>query len=585
MSTVDRLVLRVLRSGWPWTVGLAVAALIDTATSVLLPAALGRAVDTVLGGGSERGVFVVLGILLGSGMASEFTYAVLCGRISADRTAALRGELLRHVLGLGLRCRRPAGDLLSRVLSGTAGIGSIGPAVVSVVASLGTSVSGLVALTVIDVRLLIVVLLGAPSCLLVARVLMRRTADITTRYQTAQGELSARLLDAVAGARTIRASGTADREITRVLEPLADIRAAGNEMWQAWRMAGWQLSLIAPALQTLVLATAGFGVVHGTLTPGEMIAAAGYLTLALGLLSQPAQLAQIAKARGAAARVAEVIADPLPVTAGQSLPDGPGRLQFRGVTMRMDDRFVLDHLDLDLPGGTTLALVGRSGTGKSTLAAVAGGLLDPDEGEVLLDGVPLRHADPDQLRAAVGYAFECPALLGENIADAIGYADRPAGSDDIERAVQRAEAHDFVTRLPAGYRTPLRELRLSGGELQRLGLARAICHSVRLIVLDDAMSSLDTATESRVAHAMDGALAGKTRLIVAHRAATAARADLVAWLDEGCIRVLAPHRDLWYSRPDYRALFHDDAADSAHAGTSWDNSRERAEDMACQIVP
>lgn len=253
--------------------------------------------------------------------------------------------------------------------------------------------------------------------------------------------------------------------------------------------------------------------------------------------------------------------------------------------MRMDDRFVLDHLDLDLPGGTTLALVGRSGTGKSTLAAVAGGLLDPDEGEVLLDGVPLRHADPDQLRAAVGYAFECPALLGENIADAIGYADRPAGSDDIERAVQRAEAHDFVTRLPAGYRTPLRELRLSGGELQRLGLARAICHSVRLIVLDDAMSSLDTATESRVAHAMDGALAGKTRLIVAHRAATAARADLVAWLDEGCIRVLAPHRDLWYSRPDYRALFHDDAADSAHAGTSWDNSRERAEDMACQIVP
>jgi ATP-binding cassette subfamily B protein len=205
---------------------------------------------------------------------------------------------------------------------------------------------------------------------------------------------------------------------------------------------------------------------------------------------------------------------------------------------------VLDGLDLVVPGGAAVAVVGRSGTGKSLLAALAGRLTDPDEGRILLDGVPLATLDHAALRHAVGYAFARPALFGATVAEAIG--------GDAEAAARSARADSFIGRLPLGYRTPPSEAPLSGGELQRLGLARALAHPGRLLVLDDATSSLDTVTEMQVADVLTGD--PRTRLIIAHRVGTAARADLVAWLDGGRIRACAPHHELWRD-PRYREVF------------------------------
>ncbi|MGH3833875.1 MAG: ATP-binding cassette domain-containing protein, partial [Pseudonocardiaceae bacterium] len=212
-----------------------------------------------------------------------------------------------------------------------------------------------------------------------------------------------------------------------------------------------------------------------------------------------------------------------------------------------------------VPAGATVAVVGRSGTGKSLLAALAGRLADPERGQVLLDGVALPELSRAQLRGAVGFAFERPALVGDTIEEVINFGSRCRTEAKAREAAATARADTFIERLPAGYETELAAAPLSGGEMQRLGLARAFARPYRVLILDDATSSLDTVTERQVGAVLtSGGLAsggrGQTRLIIAHRAATAARTDLVAWLDHGRLRGLRPHSVLWRD-PDYRALF------------------------------
>jgi ATP-binding cassette subfamily B protein len=201
-----------------------------------------------------------------------------------------------------------------------------------------------------------------------------------------------------------------------------------------------------------------------------------------------------------------------------------------------------------------VAVVGPSGAGKSLLAALAGRLIDPDAGEVRLDGVPLGQLDRPDLRRAVIYAFERPTLIGQTLADVIGFGvDRPSREELVAAAVA-ARADDFIRRMPRGYRTRLAEAPMSGGEAQRLSLARTFAHAGRVLVFDDVAASLDTVTEHEVAAALTNAFADRTRIVIAHRASTSARADVVVWLDAGRIRAIAPHGELW-ADPAYRALF------------------------------
>jgi ATP-binding cassette subfamily B protein len=314
-------------------------------------------------------------------------------------------------------------------------------------------------------------------------------------------------------------------------------------------------------LQVLVLAVGGLLLTTGGITPGELVAAASYVGLALGSIGLLDVLVALLSCQISAGRVGEVLEAKLAVSpplAPVDIPPGRGQLELRDVSVRMGERMVLDHLDLSVPPGTSVAVVGRSGTGKTTLVSLVGRLLDPDHGEVLLDGVPVSQVKLEELRQAVTYAFERPALLGSCVHDMIAYARPTASRAEVEAAARVAQADRFIRLLPEGYDTPLAQAPMSGGELQRLGLARAILTGARVIVLDDATSSLDTATEVKVAEALEQVLAGRTSLVIAHRAATAARADLVAWLDAGRIRALAPHATLWCN-PGYRAVF---AADS-----------------------
>ncbi|MEV6983601.1 ABC transporter ATP-binding protein [Sphaerisporangium sp. NPDC051017] len=486
--------------------------------------------------------------------------------MSGARARRLRGEPEsgpRRFRAVRAQTRRhPTGDLVTRLTGNSATAATLVPGQVNAAVAGVTSLGGLVALWLVDWRLGAVFVVMVIPLLLVLRLLLRRVTVSYGEYLERQGDIAARLTDALSGSRTIRACGTTWREIHRVLEPLPGLAKAGLATWQAQRNTFWQVDLALTALRVAVLIAAGLGVADGRLSAGRFLEAALYLSYALGFLEQVDGLVHLADARANAGRVFDVLsARPHPRPRGGAaaiagiLPPGPGALSFRRVSVRHGDRTVLRAVDLDIPPGAAVALVGRSGAGKTTLALLAGRLADPDEGEIVLDGVRVDAIEPRALRREVAYAFDRPVLLGRTVRDALAYGLENTSDARILPAVTVAHADGFLRLLPEGIDTPLAATHLSGGELQRLGLARAVAHGGRVLVLDDATSSLDTVTEAQVTQALTEGPTGRTRLVVAHRAATAARADLVAWLDEGRIRALAPHARLWMEEPDYRAVF------------------------------
>ncbi|MFJ4466614.1 ABC transporter ATP-binding protein [Streptomyces sp. NPDC089424] len=536
---------------------LCLAGTFATGAGLLLPAALGRALDTLLSGRAATGWVLCCAALVALIAVLDAAEAVLAGTVDARSTAWLRRRTSGRLLALGPRAggRFGSGDLVARVVGNAAQAGTAPGARALLVAACAGPVGGVVALVLIDPWLAVVFLTGAPVLALLLRALARDTAECAADYQRAQGRIAAALAEAVAGHRTIRAAGTADRETARVLGPLPELARAGHRMWRVQGRAAGQAVAVGPLLQLGVVAVAGVLLARHRLSVGELLAAARYAVLATGVGVLVSHLSGLARARAAAARLTEVLVQPAPGHGGRTLPPGPGHLRLRAVTARLGARTVLDGVDLDVPGGTTLAVVGRSGTGKSLLAALAGRLADPDAGEVLLDGVPLRALGRPELRRAVSYAFERPALLGATVEDTLALGLPCPAPGRVREAARTARADDFVRRLPHGYATRCADAPFSGGEAQRLGLARAFAQGGRLLILDDALSSLDTVTEHHITRALL-ARPRTTRLLVAHRPTTAARADAVAWLDGGRVRAVGSHARLW-ADPEYRAVFGD----------------------------
>ncbi|GAA2972922.1 ABC transporter ATP-binding protein [Streptomyces enissocaesilis] len=552
----DRLLAQTVRASGGCGAGLLLAAVVETLTRLALPAVLAVAVDATVAGRAAWPEVLLVCVLLAVSTVNEAARETLETSAEVRGTRALRRRLLHHLWDLGVtaRARFDTGDVLSRVLESTAGAATVTPALASAVTSALSSVGGLVALFLIDVTLGLLFLAGAPLTWWLLRWFVQRVGRVTGEYQRVQSDIASRFVGALSGVRTIRASAMADREVARILEPLPRLAAAGKGLWAAQRSAAWRMGLIMPSMHIGVLALAGHGVLEGRITHGEMLAAVGYLSLAMGLLKQTASVARLAGARASAERVGTVLCVEAAAGGRRALPPGPGRLVLRGVRLSRDGRIVLRGIDLIVPPGAQVAIAGSPGSGKSALAEVAGGLLSADAGSVLLDGVPLDELRPQELRGAIAYAFDRPVLLGETLGDALTYTDRPPTTRQLKAGLRAAGAEEFTARLPAGLDTPIQQLRLSGGELQRLGLVRAACRDARLVVFDDALSNLDTATEAQISAALERTMADTTRLVVARRAATAARADLVAWLEHGTLRALAPHTALLQD-PAYRAVF------------------------------
>ncbi|MDR8411133.1 ABC transporter ATP-binding protein/permease [Nonomuraea sp. 3-1Str] len=597
MRAGDRLVMDAVRRGGPWPVVLAVTAVAGAAGELALPYAAGRTVDaftaSLTGGGRQPftsgagGWLVACAALVACVMLCESIGVWARGASGARAAAGLRLRILRHVLGAGpVATRRfPEGELVTRAGLNAEEAGRAPETITGALALLVPTVGALVALTLIHPVLTAALAAGIVLVLLVLRAFLRTTTALAGGYQEAQGEIAARLVGALDGARTIAAAGTADREAARVLAPLEALRRHGLALWRANASAGVRAGLVMPLAEVAVLAAGGLLLASGELTVGGLYAGARYAVLGSALSTGRGLTGALAGARPAGAPLAALLPVPRPAHGTRALPtigDGPrtrtrplpadglgprtrplsddgvgapeGTLEFRGVAA---DGLTVG--DLVVPGGSVTAVVGRSGSGKSLLAALAARLTDPERGTILMDGVPLPELTRDELRRAIGCAFDRPVLVGDTMGDAIALglpaasSERPASGAVVAAAVA-ARADGFVRRLPQGYATPLPEAPLSGGERQRIGLARAFAQAGRVLVLDDATSSLDTVTERQVGRALTGDPAGRTRLVAAHRLATAAGADQVVWLEGGAVRAVGTHAGLWQD-PAYRAVF------------------------------
>ncbi len=551
----NRLLLQVARQGGAWVLLLSFTAVVLAGITIALPWVLGQAVDAVLGQASGAWITLVAGLVVAL-VACDALDDLAMGGATARSTAWLQLGLLARVLALGPRADRKfePGDLVARLVGNAAQAGRVSVDAVRGLASLLSAIGGIVALVLIDPWLGATFLAGAPLLLLLTRTFAREMSTASARYLELQGKISARLADALSGARTIATAGTTNREADRVLAPLPEMHQHGMSMWDAQTKRTSQSALLVPMLQVAVLAVAGARLAQGRITPGELLAASQYVVLATTIGSVVGTLAALARERAAGARASEVLREPAVAYGAKELPPGPGQLELCGVTVRRNGRPALDGVDLVVPGGKLVALVGASGSGKSVLAGLVGRLTDADEGQVLLNGIPVQELEYGSLRREVSYGFERPELFGETFADAIAFGVDERSSEEIVAAARSARADGFIRRMPKGYRTPLSESPLSGGETQRVGLARTFAQAGRIVVLDDVAASLDTVTEYHIGRVLTGALARRTRIVVAHRASTASRADLVVWLEEGRVRAVGPHAELWRER-DYRALF------------------------------
>lgn len=397
---------------------------------------------------------------------------------------------------------------------------------------------------------------GCAGLMVLAAPLLRRQVRA---YDDAYDRVADAISETVAGARVVRAFTQEDAQ-----QQAFDGHVEGflDRLIKAWDTFAvtMPLSSICFSLSIpLALVIGGAAVMQGAMSVAELTAGLLYMT-AIGQRLQVVGRVVMAgqSAAASAERWAEVARRELPAEPAQpaSLPATGGRLELAGVTVTAPSGDVLlRELDLVVPAGQTLGLVGPTGGGKTTLLALVGRLLEPSAGQLTLDGVPLERLPRDVLRRELGYVFQDTFLFSQTIADNIRYGRPDADEASVAEAARLAQAAEFIEALPERYRTLVgqRGVTLSGGQRQRLAVARALCARPRLLLLDDPVASLDAATASRLEAALQTASARCTTLIATHRLASARNADQIAVLEGGRLTELGSHEALlrrggWYAR-------------------------------------
>ena len=322
------------------------------------------------------------------------------------------------------------------------------------------------------------------------------------------------------------------------------------------------LSFLPLIAQAIVLLVGGRMVVNGDLTLGSFI----FFNVLVVMLVQPLRMlgmwiGQSQRATASGERIFEVMDEPEEVTDlpdAVELPPGDGRVRFEDVSFGYDlERPVLRDVDLELEPGRTVALIGHTGSGKTTLATLVPRFYDPAAGRVTVDGLDVREAKLISLRRQIGIVAQDPFLFSDTVRENIAFGRPDASEDEVEEAARLAQAHDFVVALPEGYDTVIGErgITLSGGQRQRIAIARALLLDPRILILDDATASVDATTEAKIRLGLRQAMKNRTTIIIAHRLSTLALADELVVLDRGRIVARGTHEDLIHRSPVYREIY------------------------------
>jgi ATP-binding cassette, subfamily B, bacterial len=565
--------LRLL--GWlrPYRRGVVVSGVLAVAATVLtvaIPWLSGRAIDQVRQG-DRSGLTALALAVLGAGafrLALTVARRLVAGRVSLGVELDLRNGMYEHLqeLELGFFDRQQTGQLMSRATVDLQLVRFfLGYGLIFMLQSGLTIVLAGAAMLVVQPGLAAIALIPVPIVVFIAARYGRRSRPALQELQQRIAELTADVEENIGGVRVVKAFAREDRQLGRFRGQVARVwdQAMVSTRLQAFYnpFIGFlpQLGLAA------ILFYGGRQVIDGSLTIGEFSAFYAYLLMLLSpmrTLGISLGLAQRATAAGA--RVYQILdREPRIVSppGAPGLPPGSGRVEFRDVSLSYDPtqvayRPALRDIDLDVPAGTTVALVGATGSGKTTLVQLIPRLYDVTSGAVLVDGADVRDVDAAALRSEIAVVNDDPFLFSATIADNIAYARAGATREEIEAAARRAQAHDFIAHLPDGYDTRVGErgLTLSGGQRQRVAIARALLADPRILILDDATSSVDASTEQQIKQALREVMAGRTTFVIAHRLSTISLADTIVVLEDGEIAAAGDHDELLEASELYREI-------------------------------
>ena len=536
-------------------------------STVLIPYLTGRAIDAIRGHHRHDLLMWALAITL-AGLArlvlSVFR-RLIAGRVSLGVELDLRNRLYSQLqrLELSFFDRQQTGQLMSRA---TVDLQSVrfflGYGLIFIAQSLLTILLAGVAMFALQPGLAALALAPVPFVVLIAFRYGRRSRPALQEVQQRIAELTADAEENISGVRVVKAFAQEERQLSRFRHSVARVFDQAIYATRIQARYGPMISFVPNLGLALILLVGGRQVIHGTLTLGQFTAFYAYLLMLISpmrTLGYMLSAAQRAVASGA--RIFQVLdRDPRIATPAGAppLPDGAGSVSLGDATLRFEGAAqpALKGIDLEIEAGQTVALVGAMGAGKTALASLLPRLYDVSSGSVRIDGADVREVELTSLRRAIAIVTDEPFLFSASVHDNIAYARPDATREEVRAAAQAAQADAFVQALPNGYDTLVGErgLTLSGGQRQRLAIARAILADPRILILDDATSSVDASTEQEIKAALRSVMAERTTIVIAHRLSTIALADTIVVLEDGRVADQGPHAELVERSELYREI-------------------------------
>ena len=479
----------------------------------------------------------------------------------------LREKLFSHVLGLniGYHDKAQTGQLMSRASSDLMQIQAF---IVMIPITLSNVIQIFAVATILfitDPVLAIVAMLPLPFVNISARRFSNRIHPISVAVQAEQAQLANVVEESVSGVRVVKGFGAEQVQFKKLEKEANDI--FGEAMKAAKIRSNFLPAIdVLPALGAVgVLGVGGHRVLSGQLSIGDLVAFNVYLTLLVWPLRNIGMIVALGqRAAAALVRIHEVLSTTSEITDPQvakTLPSTEnsqqGAIRFGHVQFGYDPmQPVLTNFNLEITAGESIAIVGATGSGKSTVARLLLRFYDTNNGHIFLDGVDIRKLKLRDLRQEIGVVFEDTVLFNDSVKSNIAFAKPDAVQADLERAAKLAGAHDFILRLPNGYDTLIGErgFSLSGGQRQRIAIARAIISDPRVLILDDATSAVDPSKEGEIRDAMRTVMSGRTTIVIAHRPGTIALAERVVFIDNSTIAAIGKHDELVATNDRYREV-------------------------------
>jgi len=568
-GTLRRLWGYLRHQKWPLIITVLLVAA-TTGLDLLGTYLMGMAIDKYIGTGDLQGLSRTMWLMLGCYVVASLAtwlQSYIAASTGQHIVRDMRRDLFDKLQSLPLKYldSQSHGDVMSRLTNDVENVNNVisGSATMLVSSLLGL-VGTLGVMLYANIPMTLVTFVTVPISYFATRWLMTRTRKIYREQQKQLGDLNGIIEETVSGQRVVKAFVRAARESSRFSEANRALAAQSTKVLRVMAVLSPAMALALNITLVGVVWLGGYQVTTAEMSAGQLVAAANYLLTAMfPIILLTGIMGPLASAEASSGRIMEVLgAEPeVQDRPGAVAPaEVKGRVAFENVSFSYDgseSEPVLRDVSVVAEPGERVAILGATGSGKSTLVHLVPRFYDVTAGRVTLDGVDVRDIPLATLRAQIGVALQEAVLFSGTVRDNIRYGRPDASEEEVMAAARAAQIHDFIASLPDGYDTAVgqRGVNFSGGQKQRLAIARALLVQPRVLILDDSTSAVDVETESRLEEAMEVALAGSTSLVVAQRISTVLTADKIVVLERGRVAALGTHRELMAGSPIYREIY------------------------------